>query len=287
MSRQRLVIIAILVSLCGVPLFILTVITLIPNVFVEGLLRQSVERGAGLTFSTKDFKKIFPPGFEAAGVTMSSVSSGRKVVYIDRLRARLDILSFLAGRPALNVDVHVGHGKLRSTVTSVKGALDFAVSIDGIEADAIPWLSAMELKGPVSVTGTARLVKDGRFACPNGAVDLKSAGVDIDQPYTAAIAPFFKTKVDVDLAMTIDAKDCRARINGLWLNSADTALKLRGDVIVSKEILKSGLDLIVDINLKKGGDDGTLLAYMSRYRRSSNFYSLRLKGTMENPLIEG
>lgn len=271
--------------LCGVPLFALTVITLIPDDFAQGVLRRAVERKTGMTFSAKDFKKILPSGFEASGMTVSSANNGREIIYFDRFRARLDVLSLLSGHPVMDVDAFVGQGRFNSTVTSMKNALDFTVSADGIDAAAIPGLSFMELKGPVKITGKARLVTDDGVPCPAGSLELKGTGVDLNLPATAVLSSFFKDKAGFDLAMTIDAKDCRARIKGLWLDSADTALKLYGDVLVSKEIMQSGLDLTVEISLKKGDAEGTPLAYMPRYRRSSNFYSMRLKGTIGNPQI--
>lgn len=286
MSKQRSIIIAILVPLCALPLFILTVITLIPDGFVEGLLRQTIEQKAGLTFSSKSFEKTVPLGFKASGIIMSSVNDGREILRIDTLLVRPNILNFLSGRPVIDVVAFVKQGKIRSTVTSVKDALDFDVSVDGIELDAIPGLNGIELKGPVKVSGKAMFVKTNSASCPDGTLELKGVGMDINHPYAAVLAPFFMTNVDIDLAMTFDAKNCRSRITGLWMNNADMSFKLNGDIVVSKEIMQSGLDLAVELNLKKREAEGTPLAYMSRYRRSPNFYAMRIKGTIENPQIE-
>src|SRR5574340_1402075 len=102
------ILISILPGVAVIFIFVMVVVALIPDDFIEGVVRSQMEKNVSLTFSADGFKKKLPFGFEASGVRISPAGENRELVNFDRLEVSFNPVYLLIGRPRLKMRGSVG-----------------------------------------------------------------------------------------------------------------------------------------------------------------------------------
>ena len=286
MGKKRTVLTVLFIVAALSAVFLLTVIAFVPDDFAQGLLRGWLEKKAGLSFRADRFKKVFPAGFESQGMTIFRADNGNAAFNFDKVEVRLNILRIFLGEISADMEGMVGAGKIRGAAALRRKGVDLDLSVDRVNAADVPHLRALGLKGPGSISGKAKLGILYDAPCPGGSIS--AAGEDFDLSSVAAMgfSSLFKDRALVNLDISIGAGNCRARLKALTVDGHDASLRLYGDIFLSKGIPDSEINMTIEIFSKNGPAEGAAsLTLLKQYRKSSNFYSMRLKGRADNPAL--
>lgn len=270
------ILISVLAGIAVIFIFVVVVVALIPDDFIEGVVRRQMEKNISLTFSADGFKKKLPFGFEADGVKIFTPGENGELVHFDRLDVSLNPLYLLIGRPRLKIKGAVGEGEIRSVVTVGWRTVAVDTEARNLAVASIPVLRQAGLKGSGVLSGDSAFTVQEN-GCPDGALNAEGAGVDLNGVNAAGINLLLKDKADITLAL--DSKGCKATIKSLWVDGKALKLKLYGDVIPDRNLSKSRIDLTLEVLPK---DDPGVLALFSQYKKSSRFYSMRLRGELSS-----
>ncbi len=274
------ILISVLAGISVVFIFVMLVVALIPDDFVEGVVRSQMEKNVSLSFNATGFKKTLPFGFEADGVTIFPLGGDKEFIYFDRLDVSLNPMYLLIGRPRFNIRGAIGDGEIRSVVTVRWGVVTVDTLARNLAVASIPALRAAGLKGSGVLSGNSAFTMPENTGCPDGSLNIEGAGVDLNGLNAVGLNLLLKDKADITLAL--DSKGCKATIKNLWVDGRALKLKLYGDVIPGKVLANSRIDLTLEVLPK---DDPGILALFSQYRKSSRFYSMRLRGDLASPSV--
>lgn len=282
MNRIRSFLIFLALGLAGIALFIMTVIVLIPDDLSEDVLKDFLEKRVNLSFEAKGFKKIFPLGFEADNVLLFPLDRKTGAIYFDKIHINLMGLYLLIGQIRADMDGSLGSGLIDSVFRIKMGGIDLDMKVIGVNIKTLPYLEDAGVKASGAISGDIRLNLSNNKRCPDGSINLTGEDVDIGGMRIFGPSLFFKERVKLSLDAAI--KDCRARLNGLWVEGGGVSSKLYGNILLADDILKSDVDLTLEIILERERAKGDALwTMLSGYKRSSNYYSMRIKGALGNP----
>ncbi len=267
-------------GILGVFIFIIVVIALIPDDFAEGILRRQLEQNASLSFKAEVFKKTFPVGLEADRASVFPLTGGKEIMYFDRVNVKLNLLYLLLARLKLDVHGSIDGGEMSAVVTIKRGGVDIDTEVKKMPVSSVPALKAAGLRGSGTLSGSSVFTLPKNAGCPYGSVYLAGSGVDLNGINFPAVLLLLKDKADITLSL--DAKDCRAVLKSLWVDGQMVKLKLFGEVAPEKNLPDSRIDLTLEVLPKS---DLPILALFSQYRKSSTFYSMRLKGELRSPAV--
>ncbi len=273
------VLLSVLAGIAAILIFVVVVAALIPDDFIEGVVRRQMENNVSLTFSADGFRKKLPFGFEAEGVKIFPPGESGELVNFDRLDVSLNPLYLIIGRARLVIKGAVGDGEIRSVVTVGWRAVAVDTEARNVAVASIPVLRQAGLKGSGVLSGDSAftLVNGG---CADGSINAGGAGVDLNGVSAAGINLLLKDKADITLAL--DSRSCKATIKSLWVDGKALKLKLYGDVFPDRILSKSRIDLTLEVIPK---DDQGILGLFSQYKKSSRFYSMRLKGDLASVAV--
>jgi len=273
------VLLSVLAGIAVILIFVVVVAALIPGDFIEGVVRTQMEKNTSLTFSADGFRKKLPFGFEAQGVKILPPGENGELIYFDRLDVSLNPLYLLTGRVRLVIKGVVGDGEIRSVVTVGLRTVAVDTEARNVAVASIPVLRQAGLKGSGVLSGNSALtlVNGG---CPDGSINAAGNGVDLNGVSAAGINLLLKDKADITLAL--DSTSCKATIKSLWVDGQALKLKLYGDVFPDRVLSKSRIDLTLEVLPK---NDSGILTLFSQYKKSSRFYSMRLKGDLASVAV--
>lgn len=281
--NKKKVLISVLIGFAAVLFFAVTIILILPNEFVEGLLKDTLKKNLSLTFTGEGFKKVFPFGFEVDRVTFSPVNRNKEGLYFDRVKGSLNPMGILLGRVSVTLEGKIGKGKVRCVVVLEDKRTRVKIGMEDLEVAAVSYLSSLGLKGTGILNGEGEFVLPEK-GCPHGTMNV--GGKDVDLKRLKFAGPFLLLGEKVRFTLASDARDCRIRIKSLWVEGEDVSVKLSGDIFPAQRLLESGLSLSVEILPEKDSiDKSALLPLLSRYKKSLNYYLLHIKGTIERPLF--
>lgn len=273
--------------------FILSLFVLIPGALVEGIVKGALEEKAGIDFSAKDFRKGFPLGFKAQGVRLSG-KGGKGVkgsqgtartflVEMDELNVSLALFPLIAGKKKLSYRARLGGGTVEGEAT-IEEKTEINVKATNVALNTIGPLRALGLESG-SVSGQASF-SFFPASCAKGLVSLDATGVDVGRLKSPWPALLFGESVSASLKAETTA-DCKARISGLFIEGRTLNARLNGTVRIKNPLKRSVLDMKVEIFVKPGATEmDALLSLIKKYKKSSGYYSLSLKGTIESPVIK-
>ncbi len=274
------ILITILAALSMVFIFLMLVIALMPEDFIEGALRSRMEKDTSLSFTSDGFGKKLPFGIEASGVRIISPGAHSELIYFDRLDVSLNPIYLFIGRLRFNVKGVIGGGEVRSAITLRRGAVDVDTNVRNVSVASIPALRAVGLEGSGTISGNSDIIVNGKNGCPDGSLNLEGAGVDLKGVNAAGLNFLLKDKADITLVLY--SRGCKATIKNLWVDGKTVKLKAYGDVIPGNILSKSRIDLTLEVLPR---DNEGILALFSRYRKTSRFYSMRLRGELASPSV--
>ncbi|MFQ5735882.1 MAG: type II secretion system protein GspN [Thermodesulfobacteriota bacterium] len=278
---SRLVLVLALLSV-GLALLAITVFHTFPLGIAEESLKARL-KGQGVLVSWQALDRTFPFGLRLQKVEVVDLSTGRLVVRIDEARARLDPLSLFKGYAGIPVWARLGRGVVKGDArVRFKGA-DLELEAAGMEPGAIPAVAHAGVSVDGSVDGTLALHMPWN-GCPTGFVRLRSGRI---RRYGVRFrgVPLPLGEVD-EAGLNAQIRGCRAVIEGMWVYGKDLSAKLSGEVSLRTPLAASPLNMSIDITPK--GDlmeKQWLLSFISPWRRSSNYYSMTVRGTVGHPVI--
>jgi type II secretion system protein N len=280
------------VIVSGAILFSLTILILFPADLIEGALQNSVAEKTGLTVRTASFERVFPFGVEARGVRVARPGappggSGPvpEVVFIDRLTVRLKPLSVLTGSIRSRISGSIMDGTFGGIITLKRAGVRADVEFDGIALERIPALRSAGVGIKGSIRGRVG-VGIGPSGCPEGTIEAK--GLDLESGGLKVLGvplPFGRIN-DTGLELELQEAGCVARLKGLWIEGSGMTARLSGEIRLTGPLGGSPIDLLLEIIPK--GEKATEvenLFFLAPYKRSANYYSIHVKGTVGRPRI--
>lgn len=265
-------------ALIGFIFFSLTLFHLIPSGVYERLLTGAVKEKTGVALKAASFDTVFPLGFEITGLRLTD-ERGKVLARLDSLRADLNPLGLATG---LSVDLtgRAGEGNIEGSIKTGLFSTRLELEARGV---GFSYLEALGNAG-IGIDGTF----DGKVSlssrkggCPKGfarleGVEVSGAGVKF-RGFPLPLGSIDET------GLSADFRDCKAVLNGLWIEGTEVSLRLLGNIKIEEPVAASLVDLSLEI--VPHGDMASnqlLLSFISSYRKSANFYSIPIRGTLES-----
>lgn len=271
---RKLALVSVLAVL-GMFVFALTLFHLVPSQVYERLITTALKEKTGLVLESASLSTVFPFGFELKEPGLKD-AEGRGIARLDSFRADLMLRGILSG---LRVDFKAAAGE-----GTAEGSLRYGLFRSSLEMESrdvdFSYVEALKSTGVV-VDGTF----DGRISiksaggCPKGFARLEGAKLDRAEFRYKGIPLSFGGIEEAGLSA--DLRDCAVFLNGLWVEGDKASLRLRGTIKPAMPPASSPVDLTLEVvphaELLK---NNYLLAFIESYRKSANFYSIPLRGTI-------
>ena len=275
----------ILLVLAVVILFLAGLILTVSKDFLKQVIKKELQQSAGLTFSEDEFRKLFPIGVEWRHISIMREGFKNPVLTLDKLQARLDILYLFKGGARIVVNVYKGAGSLRGDVVLKGENTTVSLWADAMEFKAVPYLDSFDLGRNAGLSGRIKMTFQ-RGKCPCGTVDVGGRDMDGRGLKISGLPVSFGQ----GLKATISAElkdDCKIYIKGLWLEGENLAANVHGYIFLASQYTKSPIDLDIEImprtSFVAGGNN--LLSLLTNYRKSFNYYLVKIRGTIESPIL--
>ncbi len=266
----------------GAVLFGLTAAILIPSDMIMGFVKERLKAGPGLILTEEASERVLPFGIRANGLLVSK-EEGESVLYLDTLTVTFAPLGLLTGGLMARIDATIARGRVKGTVLVKIDRTEIDLDIDGVGFGAVPAIVNAGLKGSGSVNGRA-LVTLPPGGCPEATIDLKGDGLDGDDLSFKGFSLPFGRITDAGLKARI--LDCRAKIDTLWIDGSGMSARVGGLISLTEPVRQSVLDLDIEI-VPRGPatEDPILSLLLKKYRRSANYYSIKVGGTLGSPTV--
>ncbi|HHL40043.1 MAG TPA: type II secretion system protein GspN [Deltaproteobacteria bacterium] len=282
-ALKRLIL-GVLLLVLGAALFVATAIAIFPARLVEEWVKEAAAARTGLTIDSDPFHRSPPLGI---GATRLAIRRGDAELFtIDRLSVRLLPLSLLSGAAAAAVEGYAAGGAIGGTVSLRPGGLAADLAISGLDLHAVGAARAagIELGGKADGAIDVSIGADG---CPSGTVTLDIDGLDVKG---LDIAGFALPLSDVESAglRGFFEEGCRFVVEGLWLEQRDLSARVEGVVTIRRPYVDSPVSLTLELT-PRGAlvENGGLALLLGLYRKSANFYSIPIGGTIGRPVVGG
>ncbi len=263
----------------GLILFSLTAILLIPSDMLMSSVKERLKTRHSIILTEESSRRVLPFGIRVEGLTVSNRAGN--ALYLDAITARFVPLALLSGGLMVNFDATVAGGAIRGYVLLKNGAAEISAVADAIELDAIEAISDAGFKGPGALSGTAS-AKFPATGCPEATLNLKALGLDGENLKFKGIGlPFGEIK---DAGLKAKVNECRAEILNLWIDGAGLSARVSGPIKLKQPLSHSVIDLHIEM-VPRGTEDPILSLLFNHYRKSANYYSIKVKGTLEKPTV--
>lgn len=276
-----LIITALAVS--GLLIFALTAYHIFPLNMAEGRLKEALARQS-LLISFDSFERTFPFGLKAENVELRDASSGNPVLRFDTAKARLELLSLLKGDPTVALRATVGGGVITGELRpDLKGAL-LDLTAGDVEFKEIPALAGAGINTGGSFSGTVSVYLSGG-ACPSGSVRLRGDHIKEEGVMLTGL----KLPIgDIDSAgLNAEFRECKAVVEGLWLDGKEMSAKLSGEIFLRTPFGTSPVKMTLEVTTRGDlNEKSWMLSLMNSFRKSANYYSANIGGTVGRPVAE-
>jgi len=280
MNKTRLIFTATLLGIAGILLFMVTVITVLPDDFLYDMLRMWLRQRTTLSLNGDNFHKTFPLGFVIKRASLKN-SSG-ELLYLDAVQANINPFSFFTGRVQINMRGSLRLGTVESNASLGGKKTIVKIYLKNIELSAIPGLRAIGLTGTGTASGEANFILS-RNSCADGSMHIE--GSDIELNGLKGVIPLHLQE-KVKFSLRTDTRDCRVKLKGLWIDGQGISSKLSGDIILANTITDSTIDLTMEISSSEEAVNRiNILKLLSAYKKSGNNYLLRMKGSLGRPQL--
>lgn len=274
-SFLRKLAIASVLTVAGLIIFSLTLFHLIPAHLYESWLSETIRARSGFRVESASFATAFPFAFRFEGLKVFD-AAGKEILRMDSLKAGLNPLGLFSGlRVDIEGDASGGH------VNGTARAGLFGTSLDmearGVGFDALSALSSAGLK--VGGSFDAVLAVKMENGCPKGS--LKAQGVEFkDAELSFRGFPLPIGSVD-EAGLSAEFFNCGVRLDGLWIESSDLSARIKGGIKIATPVSASPVEMTLELVPGEGmlGKE-YLLSFISPYKRSANFYSIPVNGTI-------
>lgn len=255
--------------------FVFALFHLIPGSLYERLLAEELLQKAGLRYERASFSTAFPMAFRFEGLKLYDRAGG-ELVALDSLKAGLSPFGH-AGGLKISIEGLASGGQLTGV-----GRLGFFGSSLEMEARGVGFnaIRALERAG-VKLDGTfdAMLVSKSGNGCPKGSLKLQSVEIKSGE-FAFRGLPLPIDDID-EAGLSAEFMDCRVRVDGLWMDGRDLSARVKGALKMASPIEASTVDMVLELMPNEGlREKEFLLNLIQQYRKSTNYYSIPLKGTL-------
>ncbi|MBI5827586.1 MAG: type II secretion system protein GspN [Deltaproteobacteria bacterium] len=266
-------------------LFLLCVVAfyLVPDELIEGWLKEAAARKAGVAFTRKSFSKAFPFGIELRAVEIAG-NGGTRLLLLDRVRARVNPLSLFAGRLTAYIDGDAGDGGFTGYAILRPSGVAVATEAKGVDLRYLPVLtrSSVKINGLLDARVSLNRVGAG---CLEGTISINGFRIESGEVMVMGF-PLPLGSIE-SAGGQVELKGCKALIEGLWIEGKDLSARLKGEITAIKTPLaQSPVELTLEIIPKHGlVNKEFMLSLLSDFRKSANFYSIPVRGTIGAPVF--
>ncbi len=275
-------VIALAVILAGLALLAITLFHTFPLASVgEGVKARF--RAQGVLVSWQSMERTFPVGLSMEKVEAVDMSTGRIVARLDSAQTGVNLLSLFKGYLGFPIAARLGNGTVTGEARiRIKGA-DVELEAAGLEPGAVPAVASSGLSVDGSIKGRLSLHVPWR-GCPTGFARLRSGRIPANGvKYNGIPVPLGQ----IDTA-GLDARTlgCRIVVDGAWLDGVELSARLAGEVALAAPLEASPLKATIDL-MPKGDltEKQWMLSFIRPWRKSDNYYSMTIGGTVGRPVI--
>lgn len=270
--------IASVLTVTGLIIFSLTLFHLIPAHLYETWISQTINERTGLTIEADSFDTAFPFAFSIGGFKVFD-QAGQEVLRMESLRAGIDPLGLLTGL-RIDIEGEAGGGQVKGKATAGLFGTSFELEASRVGFEALSALSAAGIK--VDGAFDAMLAVQMENNCPEGS--LRAQGVEFHGAQLSFKGlPLPIGSVD-EAGITAEFGNCNVRLDGLWIESNDLSARVKGAIKLATPLAASPIDLTLELVPSENllGKE-YLLSFIRAYKKSANYYSIPVKGTVGNP----
>ncbi len=281
MNIKRLFIAAGILSI-AVLFFLITFFFVFPNSLIESWLENELNERTGLVFSIEGFQKVFPLSFEMKKMEVVQAGVELPLFYINNIHVRFLPSSIFLGNIRINVYGDVGDGHISEDVMIKANGITLNTVAENVGLKDIPYLNSVGLYSGVVNGYGQTTISQGK--CIGGFIKANGKDIDISRlRIQGVIMPF---EVIEKMGVTAKMEECKLKIDGLWLEEKEFSARLQGVINIVNPIQNSPMELTLEITPKASIiEKEALLLLIKNYRKSINFYSIPMKGTIGNPVL--
>ena len=263
----------------GLILFSLTAILLIPADMIMSSVKERLQAGPGFILTEESSERLLPFGIRADGLLVSNRAAD--ALYLDTVTVKFAPLGLLSGGLKALIEATIADGSIKGYALLKRGFSEIELEADGVDLDAVPAIVRAGFKGPGSVSGRAS-VKLPAAGCPEATINLKGIGLDGENLSIKGFSlPFGRI---TDAGLKARALECRAEILNLWVDGSGMSARVSGVISLTEPVEQSVVDLHIEI-VPRGPEDPMLSLLLKGYRRSANYYSIKVGGTLGSPIV--
>jgi type II secretion system protein N len=263
-------------------LFLIASFFVFPNSLIESWLENELNKRTGFVFSIEGFQKSFPLSLEVKRLNIAYSGDKSPLFYINNINGRFLPSSLLSGNIRFILYGDIGDGHISEEVIIRTNGVTLNTVIKNAGLKDIPYFNSIGLyNGIVNGKGETTIL-NGR--CIGGFIKAEGGDIDISRlKVQGLILPIDFVE---RFGITTKMEDCKIKINGLWLEGEGVSARLQGLLDISTPFVNSPIDLTLEITPKASIlEKEPLLLLIKNYRRSLNYYSIPIKGTIGNPIF--
>jgi len=253
-----------------------------PNSLIESWLESELNERTGFVFSIEGFQKAFPLGFEMKKMKAIYAGDENPLFYINNIHGRLLPSSLFLGNIRINIYGDVGDGHISEEVLIKTNGITLNTVAENVRLKDIPYLNSIGLYSGVISGHGQTTISHGK--CIGGFIKADGKDIDISRlRVQGIIMPFEAIE---KFGITAKIEDCKLKLSGLWVEGKELSARLQGVVNILSPFENSPIDLILEITPKASIiEKNALLLLIKNYRKSLNYYSLPIKGTVGSPVF--
>ncbi|MFQ5587098.1 MAG: type II secretion system protein GspN [Thermodesulfobacteriota bacterium] len=269
--------------IAGALLFSVTAFFVIPVHLVESWIVEGVRERGGIHLSGETFQRALPFGFVFTNLSLRQREGREELFTFDRLEGRIHPMALIRGKVRITVTGITEEGDIAGEVLLRRRGM--VINLNGRNID-VHYLSGQAVQGNGNIGYfTIHLsLTPSRDGCPTGIITARSSDIATQGITVMGFAPPLESIDEAGLKAVV--KDCSAEIESLWLESRNFSSRLKGEILLNVPLKTSRIDMTLEV-IPKGEllKNRLLLALLEGYRKSANYYSIPIRGTLGTPLI--
>ncbi|MCP3677349.1 MAG: type II secretion system protein GspN [Deltaproteobacteria bacterium] len=282
-SLPKRIVITLLLLAAGVLLFATTIFFIMPTQLIEAWIVEGVRKKSGIVLSGEAFQRALPFGFAFTNLSLRKKEGGEEFFAFDRLEARIHPMALITGKVRITLTGITEEGGIAGEVLLRRRGIVAHIDGRNITLHSLP---SQPVQGMVTI---GSFMADLSLAnlyngCPTGTATARGLKTTTQG---VTIIGFPSPLGDIDeVGLQAMLSDCAAQVERIWLESRNLTARLKGRVVLTAPLQRSRIDMLLEVIPKEELLDNRLLtALMGKYRKSANYYSIPVRGTLEHPLL--
>jgi len=281
LKKLALALVILVLGLCLIPVVTFFVI---PAQLVETWIIEGVRKKSGITLVNGGFQRLFPFGVAFSNVTLHRSKGDAPLFTFDTFEGHLHPLNLFAGQVKITVGGNAGAGSVTGEAHITRKGMVAHLSGNRVEVHAPSTQIVRGHATLASFVADTTLIFGKKEKCPTGSLSARVDEITTRDFTIMGFPPPLNSVTEVVLNGTVT--DCHVMIDNTWLESRLLSARLKGRITLQAPLMKSRIDATLDLTPREELlQDKFLSALLGRYRKSANFYSLPVGGTLGAPLI--